>query len=109
MRSISLALLLFLLLSNCAVLSQDIPKVHRNLQKDENGQLYFMIGDKRIDDTGSGYYYSIDDMKGSPVGTQTGIAFDFADTTFTGKLYYGFIPEGDSKHAHPVYFRSAED
>ncbi|HRF37960.1 MAG TPA: hypothetical protein PK198_04155, partial [Saprospiraceae bacterium] len=25
---------------------------------------------------------------------------------FNGKLYYGFIPHGDARHPHPVYFRA---
>ena len=44
-------------------------------------------------------------MINSVSGTHTGLFFDFKDESLNGKLIYGFIPMGDSKHPHPVYFR----
>ncbi|MEO1383502.1 MAG: metallophosphoesterase, partial [Bacteroidota bacterium] len=38
-------------------------------------------------------------------GTKIGIKFNFDKRGFSGKLYYGFIPYGDSKHPHPVFFK----
>lgn len=108
MKSFFSAFIVFTLLVNCTVLSQDIPKVHRNIIEEDN-TFIVQLGDKRSEDTGNGYMYSITEMLGSPSGTETGISFHFQDTTLSGKLYYGFIPEGDSKYPHPVYFRSAED
>lgn len=49
--------------------------------------------------------FTLEQMKGNPQGTKDGLAFNFGEN-FYGTLYYGFIPYGDSKYPHPVYFRS---
>ena len=49
--------------------------------------------------------YTLERMIGKPKGTADGIDFDFG-AGLNGKLYFGFILHGDSKHPHPVYFRS---
>ncbi len=49
--------------------------------------------------------FTLEQMQGDPQGTATGLQFDFGPDFF-GTLYYGFIPSGDSKYPHPVYFRS---
>ncbi|MEE9463091.1 MAG: metallophosphoesterase [Bacteroidales bacterium] len=49
--------------------------------------------------------YTLGGMLGNPVGTETGILFDFQDTSLYGTLYYGLIHHNDSRHPLPVYFR----
>ena len=49
--------------------------------------------------------FTLTQMIGAPRGTKEGLHFDFG-SRFQGILYYGFIPQGDSKYPHPVYFRT---
>jgi hypothetical protein len=83
-----------------------IPAVHSNIKKDQDNQLYVEFNNEKYYELPSEHSFSIQKLQGNPIGTDTGITFDFADSTFTGILYYGFIPFGDSKHPLPVYFKS---
>ena len=81
-----------------------IPSVYDNIERDPAGRLY-------VEYSGIRYYardpqprYRLAQMKGDPIGTDTGIDFDFGDDSFSGTLYIGLIPYGDSKHPLPVYF-----
>ena len=100
------------LLSSINIFSQDntelpVPKSYSNIQYDEAGRLYIEISGSRIYEQQTPPYISVGMMTGNPSGTDNGISFNFPDTSFNGQLYYGFIPYGDSKHPHPVYFRSS--
>ena len=53
--------------------------------------------------------YTLEKVQGKILGTSTGLFFEFGDEEFSGKLMFGFIPYGDSKYPHPVYFRSSTD
>ncbi len=82
-----------------------VPRIHSNVYTD-NGKLY-------IKDSATKYYlqeakskYTLSQVIGNPKGDNKGIAFYFGKD-FTGWLYYGFIPYGDSKHPMPVYFKKA--
>lgn len=85
----------------------DIPAVYSNIVQDDNG-LYVRYRDtlqfRELDRPAK---FTLTQMQGQPVGTAEGIAFDFGPTLHHGTLYYGFIPRGDSKYPHPVYFRLA--
>lgn len=85
--------------------SSQYPLIHHNLTKDDVGQHFLVRGKK--------YYlatlakdYGLPNIIGNPVGNLSGISFDFQDSLLNGRLYFGFIPYGDSKHPQPVYFRS---
>lgn len=84
-----------------------IPSVYSNMHTDAEGRLY-------IEDEGGRYYkretvpdYTLTRMTGDPTGRASGIAFDFKDPKFEGKLVYGLIPYGDSRHPYPVYFNTS--
>jgi hypothetical protein len=47
----------------------------------------------------------IQNLASLPVGTKTGIAFDFHNPSFSGKLYYGLYSTLPQKYAYPVYFK----
>ena len=79
-----------------------VPEVHSNLEHDENG-FYIPKNDRKIYELIETAEYTLEQVKGSPVGTATGIDFNFQGL-LNGTLYYGFVPYGDSKHPHPVYF-----
>lgn len=81
-----------------------VPAVHSLIQHDPNG-FYITVRNKKIYERVSDPAYTLDQLMGDPQGTDSGIAFNFPN--IEGKLYFGFIPYGDSKHPHPVYFRLA--
>jgi len=83
-----------------------IPLSYSNIEYDEEGRMFLEISGERIYENLSQPYFSIDKISGKPSGTDDGILLDFGNASFEGLLYYGFIPYGDSKHPHPVYFYS---
>ncbi|MDH3649680.1 MAG: metallophosphoesterase family protein [Saprospiraceae bacterium] len=91
------------LMSVCTI-AQDVPAVYNNIIY-EDSSYYFVNRGEKLPELNRKKIYGLRAMMGSPMGTETGVRFDFSDTTFTGILYFGFIPYGDSKHPMPVYFR----
>ena len=81
---------------------QAVPKVHTQIDVDKDGY-FFPFKQKKIYELVDTAEYTLTQLMGSPVGTQTGIDFNFG--SLNGKLMFGFIPYGDSKHPQPVYFR----
>lgn len=69
-----------------------------------NGRAFLEYEGTRILEDLTTPLYTLDRLIGNPQGAGEGISFDFGG--LNGKLYYGFIPYGDSKHPHPVYFRA---
>jgi hypothetical protein len=70
----------------------EIPSVYTNFHF-ENGELIFKPDgspEKMIWIPSEPTYY-FDKITKSPTGTENGIKFDFKDTGFYGKIYYGFI------------------
>ena len=80
-----------------------VPKVHSNIKIDAENNYYIQIGEKICPEVIKKPFNTLRKLIGNPTGTKTGILFDFQDTTMTGKLYFGLIPYGDSKHPMPVY------
>jgi hypothetical protein len=104
--------LMLLLLAILPLFSQQeskppIPLSYSNINYDEEGRLYIEIPGRKIYENISEPFISIDMMRARPEGTEKGIALDFGNVNFEGSIYYGFIPYGDSRHPHPVYFRSS--
>ena len=81
------------------------PLIHHNLSRDDIGS-HFLVRGKKYYQAAVAPTYSLPGILGNPVGDQNGISFDFQDSLLNGRMYYGFIPYGDSKHPQPVYFRS---
>ena len=97
-----LALLLF-----AAVLdafAQKVPAVHSNIKG--RGPYYVQIDGKRIEAEPVPPALTLKNLRGNPSGNRNGILLDFGLSGLEGTVYYGFIPYGDSKHPHPVYFKS---
>ncbi len=90
------------------IFSQTVPKVYSNVFRDDNGKIYVLTknGKKIYADEVTAEYSWIN-VFGNPKGTKDGLAFDFGKD-FNGYLYYGFIPENDSKHPYPVYLWKKE-
>lgn len=98
-------------ISGCAAaqepVARPIPAVHSGMSASTGGGLYIEYNGERFDEVERPARHTLSQLQGSPVGTDVGLAFDFGDSTFSGTLYYGFVPEGDSKHPFPVFFRTA--
>ena len=85
----------------------NIPSVYTNIHQDEQGKYYIEKDSIRYYERDHKADYTLTNLKGSPAGTAKGIKFNFGIPDFSGFLYYGFIPYGDSKHPMPVYFRQS--
>ncbi len=83
-----------------------VPSVHSLILKDKEGY-YFPFRKKKIYELISPPEYTLTQLMGNPKGTKKGLKFDFMG--LNGKMMYGFIPYGDSKHPQPVYFRSSTE
>jgi len=86
--------------------AQRVPEVHSNM-KGRNGNYRVQVNGKSIPVAPATSNYTLEQMKGKLTGTNEGIQLDFEDAELSGELFYGFIPYGDSRHPHPVYFRSS--
>jgi len=111
MRQIAAILIYFVfftsLLNGQERKKHDIPLSYSNISYDKDGRLFIEVSGTKIYEERSKPFISIESISGQPEGTDEGIFFDFSSPEFEGTMYYGFIPYGDSKHPHPVYFRSA--
>lgn len=85
---------------------QKIPAVYSNIEFNENGNLVYKYRDTTYAGIVHSPVYTIDDFTENITGSETGIAIQFKNSEFNGKLYYGLIHYNDSKHPLPVYFRS---
>ncbi len=86
----------------------EIPQVHTNLAV-ENGQLVFTdsTGKKLVLFEKKGPY-TLDQLRTSPTGNDSGVTFDFKNPELSGKLYFGLIEAPDkTRHSYPVFAASA--
>lgn len=94
-----------LLFSFSSIQAQKVPAVHHNI-KARGGTIVAEFDGQTVTAANTTPEYSLQQLRGNPSGSAQGILFDFQMPELSGTLYYGFIPYGDSKHPHPVYFRS---
>lgn len=106
MKTLKNLLLAVLFLNSTLFAQDDIPQSHSNIHNDDNGQLYWLYKGQKIYEKPRPVLYTLKNIYGNPKGTNNGISFDFNNPDFSGILYYGFIPYGDSKYPLPVYFNS---
>ena len=92
---------------NPLLAQEEVPRVYSNISYDEEGRLYF-----QNPDTQEKYYmldtippFSLQQVEQSISGSANGLAFDFKDETFEGKVVFGFINMEDGKHHQPVLFK----
>ncbi len=83
-----------------------VPAVYSNIEKDSRG-LYLKMEDGRklYERKRDANQLSLDAFEGQIRGTAKGLALDFGQTVPEGKVYYGFIAKGDSRHPMPVYYK----
>jgi len=85
----------------------NVSMIHPDIYFDNTeGTQFILLDGVHINEVQIPPKYSLQQMRNSVVGIKTGLFFDFKDESLKGKLAYGFIPHGDSKYPHPVYFRS---
>ncbi|MCB0856131.1 MAG: metallophosphoesterase, partial [Bacteroidetes bacterium] len=109
MRYLFIMLLIGSLFPTAFSQNSNVPKSHRNIIE-KDGVHYLKLGEDRyFAENEDPPEYTLEALKGNPKGTKTGLRFDFDNKEFSGKLFYGFIPYGDSRHPHPVFFRQSSD
>ena len=82
-----------------------IPKSYSNLSYDSTGTLIFTTnGGDILPSVFRTDGYSLSSLRSLPVGTETGIEFDFCNPDMSGWLYYGLIQTDGIKHPYPIYF-----
>ena len=86
-----------------------VPAVYSGIMPDDNGELYFVsikTGDTAWMEEKE-TFYTLDNIRIEPEGTQKGLFFDFSNNDFFGTLYYGLFPKNSSKYPQPVYFKKS--
>jgi len=84
-----------------------LPGGHPHLDRDPHGRLRLIhaSGDT-LREAVRAPDYSLRQMRILPRGTADGVRFDFGDSSFAGRLYYGLIPDQDAvDHRYPLYGR----
>ncbi len=80
----------------------DLPAVHPNLIE-ENGHLVFVDKQEKYSVRPVDTKYTIEQLVGNPIGTDSGLQFNFGH--LNGRLYYGFIKQGDGRYPQPVFYK----
>lgn len=101
---ISVFLTLVFIGSSLLSQAQMVPEVYTNIKANDSTS-FFTDGDSIYNSVLRQKGYSLKQMVNAPIGTKTGFSFDFSDSTFTGKIYYGFINIREEKYPLPVYFK----
>lgn len=83
-----------------------VPAVYSGIMPDDSGRLYFVS--VKSGDTAwmveKSVFYTLDNIRIDPTGTEKGLFFNFKDKTFFGTLYYGLYAKSNAKYPQPVYF-----
>ncbi len=77
-----------------------IPASHSNIDRDKDG-LYYERAETKYYVTETAPRYTIEQLLGSPKGTENGIQLNFGE--LTGSITYGMIPYGQAPHPLPVF------
>ncbi len=104
MRITLFLVLLLTMISNSP--AQVVPSIHSKLEV-EGDALQLVLSDGVAVEQPVFTEFGLQRMLGDPQGTEQGIRFNFG-RRLSGRLYFGFVPYGDSKHPLPVYFRRFE-
>jgi len=84
-----------------------IPASYSNIAEGDNKNLVLTVDSVKEHEVVFLNPLTLNQIKGEIKGFSKGLFFDFKDEEMTGKLVFGFIPYGDSKHPQPVYFRAS--
>jgi hypothetical protein len=84
----------------------DVPASHSNISTTQNGNLILQIKSEKFIMPEVKADRTLENLKGNPQATPTGIYFDFGEAIDAGNLYFGLINYEDSRYHQPVFFRS---
>ena len=104
MRLYHIFILAFLALQACAQ-NGGVPRVYSNMAMTGDGKVYFFKDGEKIPESDKFSKFTHKKMCADPIGTETGIRFDFQDTTFNGLIYYGLIKHEGIKYPQAVFFK----
>lgn len=81
-----------------------VPAVYANLEATPDGQLvYRPDGAQPLPRVVRPQGWTIEEARGNPRGTASGIAFDFQRRGFDGTLVFGLVPYHDTRYPQPVF------
>jgi hypothetical protein len=81
-----------------------VPAVYANIAPNAEGQLVFQAeGGLPYLVRERGPAWTLVQLRGTPRGTETGIALDFAKPGFNGTLIFGLVPYADTRFPQPVF------
>ncbi|NOZ09200.1 MAG: hypothetical protein GXO91_10075 [FCB group bacterium] len=103
-----MALALILLTGIAALAARtDIPAVYGNISVTKTGELVYQDRDgNTLPLLKKPAEYTLQQMRSSMRGTETGIRFNFADSTLQGSLYYGLINSDEARYSNPIYYHT---
>ena len=86
--------------------TKEIPSVLSGVMSDSKDSLYFIS--VKTGDTSwinnSSPFYTLDNIRINPAGTDKGLFFDFNNKDFYGIVYFGMYPNNPSRYPQPVLF-----
>jgi hypothetical protein len=98
------SLLISLLIISYSAFSQ-VPKVYTNISLDKGNAIATVKGKEYLE-TNNGKGFQLQALIGNPIGTQTGVKFNFGPKVSSGTVYFGLINPTDGKYPMPVFFKS---
>jgi len=104
MRSLLFLLISMISFASCAQ-NGGVPKVYSNIRMNGNGEVFLYHNKKNMKAQDKQPAFSYSKMSSQPVGYDTGVDFDFRDSTFNGKMYFGLIKIEGIQFPQPVYFK----
>jgi len=109
MNKYIIASLMFFAALNCIGQHKEIPSVLSGIMSDSNNRLYFISiknGDTACIDN-SNPFYTLENIRINPIGTDIGLFFDFNNPDFYGSIYYGMYPKNSVRFPQPVFYRKS--
>ncbi len=94
-----------------AATSDTVPVVYNNIFRTaDNGLIFITASGDTLRQLPEEPSYTLEQMRRMPIGTDSGLTFNFGLPDLTGTLYYGFIPDPSTvRHPEPVYFYRTAD
>ena len=86
-----------------------VPSVYTNIVADAEGALFFVpiTGGKEAPLLEEQNFFTLDNIRITPEGSQNGLVFDFKNDSFNGTIYYGMFSNEQHKYPQEVYFRKS--
>lgn len=86
-----------------------VPAVYSGIMPADNGELYFVS--VKTGDTAwmkdKETFYTLNNLRIEPEGTDIGLFFNFNNKEFYGTLYYGLYAKNSALYPQPVYFKKS--